>query len=222
MAVLNAPKVQAVLARLFAASALQEGATPVLPTGFSHAVNSPQERADALAGVYMPISAEGGDLLYSLIRASRPDWIVEFGTSFGISTIYLACAVLDNGKGHVFSTELSVSKAEAAQQNLLDAGVADPVTILQGDALQTLTDVPGPIGLVLLDGWKDMNLPVLKMLEPRLSAGALVIGDDNTFKTMADYLGYVRDRANGYISVTFPVADGMEISCWIGRQGPSP
>ncbi len=219
MTALNSPKVQAVLARLFAASALQEDSPPALPAGFSHEGSSPQERADALSSVYMPISAQGGDLLYSLIRASRPDRIVEFGTSFGISTIYLGCAVLDNGKGHVFSTELSTSKVETAQRNLLEAGVAGKVTILQGDALQTLADVPGPIGLVLLDGWKDMNLPVLKMLEPRLAPGALVIGDDNTFKTMADYLRYVRDRANGYVSVSFPVEDGMEISCWTGREG---
>ena len=219
MSALNSPKVQAVLARLFAASALQEAARPAMPAGFSHEASSPQERADALAAVYMPISAQGGDLLYSLLRASRPDRIVEFGTSFGISTIYLACAILDNGKGHLYSTELSAAKVEAARRNLLEAGVADKVTVLQGDALQTLIDVPGPIGLVLLDGWKDMNLPVLKMLEPRLAAGALVIGDDNTFKTMADYLRYVRDRANGYVSVNFPVEDGMEISCWTGREG---
>jgi predicted O-methyltransferase YrrM len=216
MSVLNSPKVQAVLARLFAASDLQEGARPAMPTGFSYETSSAQERADALATVYMPISAQGGDLLYSLVRASRPERVVEFGTSFGISTIYLACAILDNGKGQLFSTEMNAAKVEAARRNLLEAGVAEPVTILPGDALQTLRAVPGPIGLVLLDGWKDLNLPVLKMLEPRLAPGALIIGDDNTFKTMADYLHYIRDRANGYVSVDFPVADGMEISCWTG------
>jgi predicted O-methyltransferase YrrM len=219
MSVLNSPQVQAVLARLFAASALQEEARPALPAGFSHETSSPQERADALAAVYMPISAQGGELLYSLVRASRPERVVEFGTSFGISTIYLACAILDNGKGQLFSTELNTAKVEAARRNLRDAGVAAPVTILPGDALRTLAEVPGPIGVVLLDGWKDLNLPVLKLLEPRLAAGALVIGDDNTFKTMADYLHYIRERANGYVSVDFPVADGMEISCWTGRAG---
>ena len=38
----------------------------------------------------------------------------------------------------------------------------------------TSESVPGAVGLVLLDGWKDMNLPLLKMLEPRLAAGALL------------------------------------------------
>jgi len=216
MSTLNAPKVQTVLDRLFVASAEQENSPPAWPAGFSYQTSSAQQRADVMSGEYMPISRQAGDLLYSLVRASRPERIVEFGTSFGISTIYLACAVLDNGAGHIFSTELSVAKVEAAHRNLLEAGLADKVTILGGDALQTLTDVPGLIGLALLDGWKDMNLPVLKMLEPRLAAGALIVADDSSFETMADYLHYVRDRANGYVSVSFPVEDGMEVSCWTG------
>ena len=88
---------------------------------------------------------------------------------------------------------------------------------LPGDALETLAGVPGPIGLVLLDGWKNLCLPVLRLLEPKLAPGALVVADDITFTTMADYLAYVRDPASGYVSVTFPVEDGMEISTWTGR-----
>ncbi|MBV8136246.1 MAG: class I SAM-dependent methyltransferase [Deltaproteobacteria bacterium] len=216
MSALYDPKVQAVLERLFAANALQEDSAPALPQGFSYETSSPQERADAMSAVYMPISKQGGQLLYSLVRSSRPEAIVEFGTSFGISTIYLACALVDSGKGHIFGTELSAAKAKAAHRNLLEAGLADKVTILQGDALETLTNVLGPIGLALLDGWKDMNLAVLKLLEPRLAAGALIIADDSSFETMTDYLHYVRDRTNGYVSVSFPVADGMEISCRTG------
>ena len=212
-------KVRSVLDRLYAANAIQEASPPILPQGFSLATSSPQERADALAAVYMPISARGGELLYSLVRASRPDTIVEFGTSFGISTIYLAAAVADNGKGHIYTTELSAAKVAAAQRNLLEAGLADKVTILPGDALETLLNVAGPVGLALLDGWKDLCLPVLKLLEPRLAAGALVVGDDSSFPSMTDYLNYVRDPANGYVSVAFPVEDGMEISCRSGVHG---
>jgi predicted O-methyltransferase YrrM len=113
----------------------------------------------------------------------------------------------------VYTTELSAVKVAAARANLEEAGVAGQVTILAGDALETLADVPGPIGLVLLDGWKPLCLPVLRLLEPRLSPGALVVADDVTFTDMADYLDYVRDPANGYVSVNFPVEDGMEISC---------
>jgi predicted O-methyltransferase YrrM len=143
--------------------------------------------------------------------------VVEFGTSFGISTIYLAAAVTDNGAGRVLSTELSQRKVEAATANLAEAGVGGAVTILAGDALETLADVAGPVGLVLLDGWKDLCLPVLRLLEPRLAPGALVVADDITFASMGEYLDYVRDPAHGYVTVAFPVEDGMEVSCWTGR-----
>ena len=82
----------------------------------------------------MPISPEAGRLLYTLVRASRPDTVVEFGTSFGISTIYLAAAVADNGSGGVVTTELAAAKIAAARANLEEAGVGGPVTILAGDA----------------------------------------------------------------------------------------
>ncbi|MDQ7905008.1 class I SAM-dependent methyltransferase [Phytohabitans sp. ZYX-F-186] len=177
---------------------------------------SAQQRADALASAYLPVSAEGGRLLYSLVRSARPRTVVEFGTSYGISTLYLAAAVRDNGAGKVVTTELSAAKVAAARANLADAGVADVVEVLPGDARQTLAAIDGPVGLVLLDGWKDLYLPVLRLLEPQLAPGALVIGDDTSFATVRPYLDYVRDPASGYLSVDFPVEDGMEISCYAG------
>ncbi len=176
---------------------------------------SAEQRADALASAYLPVSAQGGRLLYSLVRSARPQTIVEFGTSYGISTLYLAAAVRDNGVGRVTTTELSSTKVAAARANLLEAGVAQLVDVLAGDALQILGTIDGPIGLVLLDGWKDLYLPVLQLLEPRLAPGALVIADDSNFATVQHYLDYVRDPASGYLSVNFPVEDGMEISCRI-------
>jgi predicted O-methyltransferase YrrM len=213
---LTSPPAAAVLDRLFAAAAHDDDRRPGLPSGRSRVFASAQEQADAMESIYMPISAPGGNLLYTLVRAARPDTVVEFGTSFGISTIYLAAAVTDNGTGRVLSTELSAAKVAAARSNLAEAGVADAVTILPGDALSTLADIPGPIGLVLLDGWKDLCLPVLRLLEDRLPPGAVVVADDSTFPSMADYLSYVRDPASGYVNVSFPVDDGMEISCRAG------
>jgi predicted O-methyltransferase YrrM len=214
---LLAPKVAGVLSRLHGAADDQErGAYPLQP-GQIPATMSAVEQAEVFEDWYIPISPDGGRLLYALARASRPDTVVEFGTSFGISTIYLAAALTDNGTGRVLTTELSSKKVAAAGANLRAAGVDGPVTILPGDARQTLADVPGPVGLVLLDGWKNLCLPVLRLLEPKLAPGALVVADDITFTTMADYLGYVRDPASGYVSVAFPVEDGMEISTWTGR-----
>lgn len=174
---------------------------------------SAQERADHLAAAYIPVSPDGGKLLYTLVRSGRPQTVVEFGTSYGVSTLYLAAAVRDNGAGRVITTELSSVKVAAAQANLVEAGVHGVVQLLPGDALETLRTIVGPIDLLLLDGWKDLYLPVLRLLEDRLAPGALVVGDDSSFSTVQPYIEYVRDPANGYLSVSFPVDDGMELSC---------
>jgi predicted O-methyltransferase YrrM len=209
---LDAPPVRGLLDGLFDAAAHQEAGPSLWPAGLSLADATPQERADALDAAYLPISAQGGVLLYALVRASRPETVVEFGTSFGISTIHLAAAVADNGHGHVLTTELSTAKVTAARANLVVAGLADAVTILPGDALETLRDKPARVDFLLLDGWKDLCLPVLRLVEGRLAPGALVIADDTTMPSMNAYLDYVRDPANGYAGVAFPVEDGMEIS----------
>ncbi|NLU75937.1 methyltransferase [Streptomyces sp. HNM0575] len=187
------------------------------PASVGSAPRTPQELADAAAAIYMPISAEGGKLLYNLIRAVRPATVIEFGMSFGISTLYLAAAVRDNGTGRVLTTEMSRKKITAARQTFADTGLDDLITVLEGDARETLAAVEGPVELVLLDGWKDLCLPVLRLLEPILRPGALVVADDvdqgEGEGALRPYLDYVRDPANGYQNVTFPVEDGMEISC---------
>jgi len=214
------PTAEAVLTRLFAAAARDGEVASALPEDrpmSSDTSRSAAERSAAAQDIYMPVSAEGGRLLYSLVRAARPETVVEFGTSFGISTIFLAAAVTDNGTGRVVTTELSSRKAEAARSNLEQAGVREAVTLLEGDALQTLAGIPGPVGFVLLDGWKDLYLPVLHLLEPRLAPGALVVADDSSFPSVGEYLAYVRDPDSGFVTVDFPVEDGMAISSWTGQ-----
>ena len=183
------------------------------PDGFGPTAT--REQADAYEEIYIPVSPEAGRLIYSLVRAARPATVVEFGTSFGISTIHLAAAVRDNGAGRVISTELNAAKVARATANLTEAGLADWVTILEGDARRTLATIDTPVEFVLLDGWKSLYLPVLYLLEPRLTTGALVIADDtiSLAAEMGDYLGYVRDPANGYLSVLFADGDGLEITC---------
>jgi predicted O-methyltransferase YrrM len=216
---LAVPKLRATLGRMFAAAARDGDEAPPLPPGLMSWDRAPAlDRASAYQDFYIPISAEAGELLYALVRAIRPETVVEFGTSFGISTIYLAAAVTDNGAGRVVTTELSERKVRTARSNLEQAGVGAAVTVLAGDALETLAGLPGPVGFVLLDGWKDLCLAVLRMLEPKLAPGALVTADDSGDASMAGYLQYVREPGNGYVSVSFPVADGVEISSWTGRQ----
>ncbi|MEU4245006.1 class I SAM-dependent methyltransferase [Actinoplanes sp. NPDC026619] len=205
-----------VLERLHAA-ALGDDDLDIAPLGPEATA---QERADALAPVFLPISAEGGRLLHNLVRSARPQLVVEFGTSHGISTLYLAAAVRDNGVGRVLTTELSTIKVTSARASFVEAGVDDLIEVRPGDALETLAALDGPIGLVLLDGWKGLYLPMLRLLEPKLADGALVVADDTSFESLLPYLDYVRDPAGSYVSVGFPVEDGMEISCYSTSQRP--
>ena len=124
------------------------------------------------------MTPEAGRLLYALVRATRPTTIVEFGMSFGISAIHLAAALRDNGIGRLVTTELSAGKIAPATKTFTETGLDDVITILEGDALTTLDGVAGSVDFVLLDGWKDLYLPVIKQLEPRLPTGALTVADN--------------------------------------------
>ncbi len=179
------------------------------------ATATPQERADALSDIYMPVTPVAGRLLYMLVRSSRPSTVVEFGMSLGISAIHLTAAVRDNGHGRVVTTELSAAKVAAAKKTFAETGLDELITVLEGDALTTLPTLTGQVDFVLLDGWKELYLPVIKLLEPRLSAGALIVADNTEMADTQPYLDHVHDPDNGYVSINFPVrdADSMEITC---------
>jgi predicted O-methyltransferase YrrM len=213
---LGDPKVAAALERMFAESAEQFASMRSGGTDFSRLESATaQERADAFSNYYLPVTQDAGRLLYALVRAARPGTVVEFGMSLGISAIHLASAVRDNGEGRVVTTELSAAKVAAAKKTFAEVGLDDLITVLEGDAVATLEKLDGPVDFVLLDGWKELYVPVLELLEPRLSPGALVVADNTSMAALASYLEYVRDPGNGYISVSFPArdSDSMEISC---------
>ncbi|WP_406806373.1 O-methyltransferase [Burkholderia semiarida] len=150
----------------------------------------------------LPVSRETGMLLYMLARSGNAKAIVEFGTSFGISTLHLAAALRDNGGGRLITSEFEPSKVVRAQANLAAAGLADLVEIREGDALHTLAaDLPDSVDLLLLDGAKALYPEILARVEPRLRAGAFVVADNAEYSP--DYLAYVRAPENGYLSVPF-------------------
>lgn len=178
------------------------------------------QRAELFKDVYMSVSSEGGALLYLLARATGAHTVVEYGTSFGVSTIHLASAVRDNGGGTVIGTELQHDKAVAAQRNFVEAGVSDLIDLRVGDALETLVDVPEVVDLVLLDGWPDLALPVLRLLEPSLRPGSLILVDDVDMDWGSDVhgplLAHLGDPESGYLSVRIPVGDGIQASIRLG------
>ena len=162
---------------------------------------------------HLAVSRETGALLYLLGRATRARSVVEFGTSFGISTLHLAAALKDNGGGRLIGTEFEPSKVAEARKNLAYAGFSDLVEIREGDALQTLArDLPDVIDFVFLDGAKPLYVSVLSQLEPHLRDGALVVADNTNW--CPDYLARMRAPGGGYMSI--PVANDVELSMKLG------
>jgi predicted O-methyltransferase YrrM len=166
--------------------------------------------------VYLAVSRETAVLLYMLARNARARTIVEFGTSFGISTLHLAAALKDNGGGRLIGSEFESSKVVRARENIAAAGLCDLVDIREGDALETLArDLPESIDLVLLDGAKSLYPRVLSLLEPRLRAGALLVADNAEMSP--EYLAHVRAPGAGYLSV--PFAEDVELSMKLTGPG---
>lgn len=184
---------------------------------------------ELLADKMVALDPEKAALCHLLCRSIRARTVVEIGTSFGVSTIYLAAAVRDVGigtgndageDGLVIGTEHEPGKVEIAEKNLADAGVEDHAEILAGDLLETLpprlsqlADRDRPVDFVLMDIWIPMALPALELLIPHLRPGALVVCD-NLVSAASDYAGYLdRVRNSGvFVSVTVPGQGGTEIS----------
>lgn len=153
------------------------------------------------AGNFLSVSPEFGRFLYMCTRACKARRIVEFGSSMGISAIYMAAALRDMGGGVLIGTELEPGKAERARANVAAAGLADLVEFRVGDARETLKPgVGGDIDMVMLDGAFTLYLSVLTLLEPHLKPGAIIIGE-NAFQPASGYIDHVRDPRNGYLSL---------------------
>lgn len=173
-----------------------------------------------LKHTHVKVGYEAGELMYTTARAIDARRIVEFGTGFGFSTIYLAAAVRDNGGGSVITTELEPTKAEVAAANLADAGLLSFVEIRRGDALETLSDVEGPIDMVLLDGWNEAYVPIVELLKPKLRQGSVVFADNvKIFRNgLRSYVNHMRDRRNGFVTTTQNAGSGFEYSVYLGAK----
>ena len=160
---------------------------------------------------YLGVSGDEGKLLYNLARASGAQCIVEFGASYGISTLYLGAAARDCG-GKLITTEVHPDKCRATQAMIGRAGLQDQVSLFEGDALETLQTVDGPVDLLFLDGWKGLYLPMLELMLPKLGAGALVAADNIDHDAAAPYVEAIQSDQR---FVTTLVGD-MALSCFTG------
>jgi predicted O-methyltransferase YrrM len=217
MNTLLSPTLATLLAQLFAEdqvahAAFRQGTVPLSAEERTRLLTSATEYQalySRMKDVPLAVSRATGTLLYMLARAIGARSIVEFGTSFGISTLHLGAALKDNGGGHLIGTEAEPAKIKRARANIEAAGLSALIEIREGDALQTLAhDLPDPIDLVLLDGAKALYPKILSLLDAHLRPGAFVIADNVDYSP--DYVAWVRSPEKGYLSV--PFAEDVELS----------
>jgi predicted O-methyltransferase YrrM len=151
---------------------------------------------------------------YSLCRALNAKRAVEAGTSFGVSTLYLAAAIRDNGGGTVTATEYEAAKAKIARAHFAEGALSDVVDLREGDLRETLRSLEGPIDFMLTDIWTPLARPALALVAPHMRKGAIVIADNtNTYRrAYADYFAFLNDPANGFTTMTLPFDGGLEMS----------
>jgi predicted O-methyltransferase YrrM len=165
------------------------------------------------------LDRDKAEFCYQLCRATDARRIVELGTSFGVSTLYLAAAVRDNvraagGNGVVIGTEYEPNKASAARTHFEQAGLSRFIDLREGDLRETLVQIDGPVDFVLVDIWIAMARPALELVTPHLRSGAIVVCD-NTERyrsEYADYFAFLADPANGFRTMTLPFDGGLELS----------
>jgi predicted O-methyltransferase YrrM len=201
---LHDPRIEAVIERIKA-----EYRRP--PNGGPNAGRERNPHAYAEYG--FSIHPEQGELIYLLCRAVRARRVVEFATSIGMSTLYLAAAMRDNGGGLVIGSEIVPRKIAAAKVNLAAAGLLDFAEIREGDARQTLRELGDDIDFVLIDGWPvgegpSLALQVMQVVAPQMQVGAIAMNDN----CEDDCLSWIRDPRNGFRSMNLPLKGGTELS----------
>ena len=170
-----------------------------------------------LSDKLVALDRDKAELCYQLCRASDARRIVEIGTSFGVSTLYLAAAVRDNiraagGNGAVIGTEYESAKASAARAHFAEAGLSGYIDLREGDLRETLKEIEGPVDFMLVDIWIGMARPALELVTPHLRPGAIVVCD-NTEKyrnEYSDYFAFLEE--SGFRTMTLPFDGGLELS----------
>jgi predicted O-methyltransferase YrrM len=165
------------------------------------------------------LDRDKAEFCYQLCRAIDARRIVEIGTSYGVSTLYLAAALRDNivergGAGLVIGTEYEPQKAAAASAHFEQAGLNRYIELRQGDLRETLLVIDEPVDFLLVDIWIGMARPALELVAPHLRAGAVVICDNTDLhrSDYADYFAFLNDPSNGFQTMTLPFQGGLEMS----------
>lgn len=217
MTVLTDARLQVLVDRLQARSAAQEAEINRYFLQRAKAGDLSWDQLDADANRFLadklvalePVKAEFCHLLCRALQAKR---VVEVGTSFGVSTLYLADAIRANGGGEVIATEYEPAKAQRARETFVEAGLSDLIDLREGDLRETLKTIGGPVDFVLMDIWTEMARPAMELIGPHLRTGAVVVCDNTgQFReNYRDFFAFVDDPANGMKRLTLPFQGGLE------------
>jgi predicted O-methyltransferase YrrM len=216
MSVIRDPELERLLDSLHARSDAQVAALRRYETERTQQTPIGEVKA-FLSDKLVALDRDKADFCYQLCRATDARRIVEIGTSFGVSTLYLAAAVRDNvraagGNGVVIGTEYEPDKASAARAHFAEAGLSDYIELREGDLRETLKEIDGPVDFLLVDIWIGMARPALELVTPHLRPGAIVVCD-NTEKYRNEYADYFAClEQSGFRTMTLPFDGGLELS----------
>ena len=225
------PPIDGLLDRLYARSVAQDDALATYFTARAAEGSLDWNQFDARTNEFLKdkliaLDRSKAEFCYQVCRALQARRVVEAGTSFGVSTLFLAAAVRDNlrqmtqdlsGVGQssvVIGTEYEPEKAKMARAHFAEACLADRIDLREGDLRETLVDVEGPVDFMLIDIWTPMARPALSLIAPVLREGAVVICD-NTLQfreAYCEYFDFVHDPRNGLRTMTLPFEGGLEFT----------
>lgn len=217
MSILTDPALQVQIDRLQALST-QQG--PAIVEYFSQRMRAGDLSWDGLdkdahgffADKLVALDADKAEFCHLLCRAMGARRVVEVGTSYGVSTLYLADAVRGNGGGRVIGTEHEPAKVAAARANFTEAGLDTLIELREGDLRETLAELDGPIDFVLMDIWTEMVLPAMERIAPHLRPGAAIVCD-NTAQFGEAYRHYFEFVGRGgFVTRTLPFEGGLELT----------
>jgi predicted O-methyltransferase YrrM len=219
MSILNDPKLDALLDALHAQS---EGQGEAINAYFRRRIQEgtlswdgfDADTTSFFRDKLVALEKDKAEYCYALCRAINAKRIVECGTSHGVSTIYLAAAIRDNGGKEVIATEWEADKAAIARRNWDAAGLAHHIDLRQGDLAETLKTIDGPVDFVLLDIWTEAVIPAIRNIAPHLHTGSIIIADNTTSSRRGykAYFDYIADPANGLRTMTLPFEGGLEMT----------
>lgn len=162
----------------------------------------------------LPVGRDVANLLRDLAVGLEAKTILELGTSYGYSTLFLADAARQTG-GRVYTYDLAASKQAYARERLTEAGLAEFVDWRPGDAVELLRDQPGPVDLVLMDLWKDLYVPCFELVYPLLAPGGVIVADNMLYPASARphaeaYREAVRGKPD-LEAILLPMGQGIDI-----------